>query len=66
MKHRIHLVAFLKEPPCKDPSCQLEGKIKEHILEEIIPTGLKKKKSTTLVKYRVCSFRGKHSETVYL
>ena len=39
--HLVLLVAFLKEPPCKDPSCQLEGKIKEHILEETIPTGLK-------------------------
>ena len=33
-----------KRSPRKDPLCQLSGKIKEHILEEIIPTGLKKKK----------------------
>ena len=32
-----------KRAPSKDPPCRLSGKIKEHILEEIIPTGLKKK-----------------------
>ena len=32
-----------KRAPHKDPPCRLSGKIKEHILEEIIPTGLKKK-----------------------
>ena len=63
MKHRIHLVAFLKEPPCKDPSCQLEGKIKEHILEEIIPTGLK---SNAVRKCRVCFSRGEHRETWHI
>ena len=31
-----------KRAPHKDPPCQLSGKIKEHILEETIPTGLKK------------------------
>lgn len=37
-----------KGTPSKDLLCQLSDKIKEHILEEIIPTGLKKKNSTTL------------------
>ena len=32
-----------KRVPRKDPPCRLSGKIKEHVLEEIIPTGLKKK-----------------------
>ena len=31
-----------KRAPHKDPPCRLSGKIKEHILEEIIPIGLKK------------------------
>ena len=35
-----------KGTPSKDPLCQLSDKIKEHILEEIIPTGLKKKAAT--------------------
>ena len=35
-------MAFVKEPTHKDPPCLLSGKIKEPILEEIIPTGLKK------------------------
>ena len=32
-----------KRAACKDPPCRLSGKIKEHILEIIIPTGLKNK-----------------------
>ena len=63
MTHRIHLVAFLKEAPRKDPSCQLAGKIKEHILEEIIPTGLK---SNAVRKCTVCFSRGEHRETWYI
>ena len=31
---------FSRAPPQKDPPCYI-GKIKEHILEETIPTGLK-------------------------
>ena len=31
-----------KRAPHKDPSCGLSGKLKGHILEKIIPTGLKK------------------------
>ena len=61
MTHHIHLVDG--EPPCKDPPCQLAGKIKEHILEEIIPTGLK---SNAVRKCRVCFSRGEHCETRYI
>ena len=40
--------------PSKDSPCRLSGKIKEHILEEIIPTGLRKKVPPESV---VCSSR---------
>ena len=42
--HLVLLVIFLKESsphPFKDTPCWISGKIKEHILEETIPTGLK-------------------------
>ncbi|TKC40279.1 hypothetical protein EI555_018773, partial [Monodon monoceros] len=61
--HLVLLVEFLKEPPHKDPPCRLSGKIKEHILEEIIPTGLK---NVLPESVESALFRGKHSETRYI
>ena len=52
-----------KRTPLRDPLCLLSWKIKEHILEEIPPIGLKKKKKATR-KCSICSSRGKHSETL--
>ena len=52
-----------KRAPNEDPPCRLSGKIKEHMLEEIIPTGLTKNAAG---KCRVCSSRGKCSETQYI
>ena len=46
----------------KDPPCWLSGKRKEHILEKIIPTGLK----NAARKCRFCSSRGKRSEIWYI
>ena len=53
---------FSRAPPQKDPPCYI-GKIKEHILEEIIPTGLK---SNAVRECRVCFSRGEHRETWHI
>lgn len=52
----------MKVPPYhKGPTCWLSGKRKEHILEEIIAIGLKKKKKKRPVP-AVCTSKTKHSE----
>ena len=48
-----------KRASCKDPPCRLSGKIKEHILEGIIPTGLKKKKKKKKNCHQKVLFQGK-------
>ena len=53
-----------KKTPDKDLPCQLLDEINEHILEEIVLTGLKEQNAAR--KCRVCSAREKCSETQYI